>query len=197
VVMGSNPIPSIVSSVRIPDIRNTENGKERRNPGQGPKVLLERSNPQSRNYMRDIYNRKKKLSDWIERVNIALNRSDRTEVLKFVGYMKDNVNSILWIVRCITALISMRKFMRKCARMRLIKDVAAYYDMIPNVTVWYFSLPFGSEMFVSMEGLHYLRVSLRGCFCAQKSVIENFRRKMYLPHGGEARLCVIKSLHGH
>jgi len=56
--------------------------------------------------MRDVYNRRKKLSDWIEKVNQDLDRSDRTDVLKFVEYMKYNANAILWIVRCITALIS-------------------------------------------------------------------------------------------
>ena len=62
--------------------------------------------------MRDIYNRKKKLSDWIEKVNQDLDRSDRMDVLKFVDHMTDNANAILWIIRCITALISMRNFMQ-------------------------------------------------------------------------------------
>ena len=106
--MGSNPIPSIVALVRIPDIRNT-------GIGQKPKVLLERSNTvpsnsDSRNHMRDIYNRQKKLSDWIESVKRGLDRSDRTDNLKFVEYMTDNSNAILWITHCITALISMKNF---------------------------------------------------------------------------------------
>ncbi|MGA9316701.1 MAG: hypothetical protein WBV84_01445 [Nitrososphaeraceae archaeon] len=63
--------------------------------------------------MRDIYNRKKKLSDWIERVNINLDRSDNVDVLSFAQYMKDNINVIHWNTRCITALINMRNFMRK------------------------------------------------------------------------------------
>ncbi|MFZ1877409.1 MAG: hypothetical protein WAU25_10300 [Nitrososphaeraceae archaeon] len=63
--------------------------------------------------MRDIYNRKKKLSDWIERVNINLDRSDNVDVLSFAQYMKDNINVIHWNTRCITAIINMRNFMRK------------------------------------------------------------------------------------
>ena len=63
--------------------------------------------------MRDIYNRKKKLSDGIERVNINLDRSDSVDVLSFAQYMKDNTNVIHWNTRCITALINMRNFMRK------------------------------------------------------------------------------------
>jgi hypothetical protein len=63
--------------------------------------------------MRDIYNRKKKLSDWIERVNINLDRSDSVDVLRFAQYMRENTNVIHWNTRCITALINMRNFMRK------------------------------------------------------------------------------------
>ena len=63
--------------------------------------------------MRDNYNRKKKLSDWIERVNINLDRSDSVDVLSFAQYMKDNINVIHWNTSCITALINMRNFMRK------------------------------------------------------------------------------------
>ena len=112
--MGSNPIPSIVALVRIHDIRNT-------GIGQKPKVLSERSNTvpsnsDSRNHMRDIYNRQKKLSDWIESVKRGLDRSDRTDNLKFVEYMTDNSNAILWITHCITALISMKNFLRKSFR---------------------------------------------------------------------------------
>jgi len=63
--------------------------------------------------MRDIYNRKKKLSDGIERVNINLDRSGSVDVLSIAQYMKDNTNVIHWNTRCITALINMRNFMRK------------------------------------------------------------------------------------
>lgn len=98
--VGSNPTPSNPTTVRIPDVRNAQTDNKGRNLGQGSKVLLDTShivihNSESRNHMRDIYNRKKKLSDWIEKVNGDLDRSDRTDVLKFVEYMKDNANAIL------------------------------------------------------------------------------------------------------
>jgi hypothetical protein len=82
--------------------------------------------------MRDIYNREKKLSHWIENVNRDLDRSDRTDVLKFIEYMKDNANAILWIVRCITALISIRNFMRKSYRDANKEDIRALLDIIEN-----------------------------------------------------------------
>lgn len=101
--VGSNPTPSNPTSVRIPNVQEIQTNNEGRNSGQKPKVLLERSNvvssSESRNHMRDVYNRRKKLSDWIEKVNQDLDRSDRTDVLKFVEYMKYNANAILWIVR--------------------------------------------------------------------------------------------------
>ena len=75
--------------------------------------------------MRDIYNRKKKLSDWIESVMRGLDRSDRTDILKFVEDMTDNANAILWITRCITALISMKNFLRKSFRNANKEDIRA------------------------------------------------------------------------
>jgi site-specific recombinase XerD len=82
--------------------------------------------------MRDVYNRRKKLSDWIEKVNQDLDRSDRMDVLKFVDHMTDNANAILWIIRCITALISMRNFMGKSYRDANKEDIRALLDIIEN-----------------------------------------------------------------
>ncbi len=75
--MGSNPIPSIVAPVRIPDVKNNGANDRKQNLRQKPKILLERSsivsaNSKSRNRMRDIKNRK--LSDWIERVTLRSQR---------------------------------------------------------------------------------------------------------------------------
>lgn len=82
--------------------------------------------------MRDIYNRNKRLSDWIERVDRELDQSDRTDVLRFVEYMTDNENAILWITRCITALISMRKFMRNSFRDSNKDDIRVLIDFIEH-----------------------------------------------------------------
>jgi hypothetical protein len=63
--------------------------------------------------MRDLYNRKEKLTHWINKAKTELNEPDRTHVLQFVEYMQEKDNSILWIVRCITALIYIRKQLDK------------------------------------------------------------------------------------
>ena len=53
--------------------------------------------------MRDLYNRKHKLAHWISKAKTELSEPDRTDVLQFIEYMQEKDNSILWIVRCITA----------------------------------------------------------------------------------------------
>jgi integrase/recombinase XerD len=59
--------------------------------------------------MRDLYNRKQKLEHWIEKAKTTLDEPDRTHVLEFVEFMQEKEKSILWIVRCITALLQIRK----------------------------------------------------------------------------------------
>lgn len=59
--------------------------------------------------MRDLYNRRKKLEYWPNRVNTKLEGSDKDDVLKFIEHMQDKESSILWIIRCITALLLMRR----------------------------------------------------------------------------------------
>jgi site-specific recombinase XerD len=63
--------------------------------------------------MRDLYNRKEKLAHWILKAKTELEEPDRTHVLQFVEYMQEKDNSILWIVRCITALIYIRRQLDK------------------------------------------------------------------------------------
>ena len=65
--------------------------------------------------MRDLYNRKEKLAHWIQKANIELNEPDRTHVLQFVEHMqeKEKDNNIVWIVRCRTALIYVRRKLNK------------------------------------------------------------------------------------
>ena len=59
--------------------------------------------------MRDLYNRKHKLAHWILKAKSELDEPDRTHVLQFIEYMQEKDNSILWIVRCITALLYIRR----------------------------------------------------------------------------------------
>jgi integrase/recombinase XerD len=63
--------------------------------------------------MRDLYNRPKKLADWLKRVNEDISDPDKTDILKLIEHMQDRERSILWIVRCITALITIRKQLEK------------------------------------------------------------------------------------
>jgi site-specific recombinase XerD len=65
--------------------------------------------------MRDIYNRKTKLEHWIQRIHTELNgnESDKKDILKFVNHLQEKDKSILWIVRCITALLQLRRELGK------------------------------------------------------------------------------------
>jgi site-specific recombinase XerD len=59
--------------------------------------------------MRDLYNRPKRLADWVKKVNEDVDEPDRTDILKLIEHMQDKERAILWIVRCITALITLRE----------------------------------------------------------------------------------------
>jgi hypothetical protein len=59
--------------------------------------------------MRDLYHRQNRLTYWIKRVNTDLEESDKTDVLKLIEDMQDRERAILWIIRCITALLLIRK----------------------------------------------------------------------------------------
>ncbi len=63
--------------------------------------------------MRDLYNRKTRLAYWIDRINKDLDGNDRNDVLKFVEIMQEKDQSILTIIRCMTAILQLRKQFRK------------------------------------------------------------------------------------
>ncbi len=63
--------------------------------------------------MRDLYNRKARLDYWIDRINKDLEGDDRKDVLKFVEVMQEKDQSILTIIRCITAILQLRKQLGK------------------------------------------------------------------------------------
>lgn len=63
--------------------------------------------------MRDLYHRQSRLTYWINRINADLEEPDRTDVLKLVEAMQDRERAILWIIRCITALLLIRKQLGK------------------------------------------------------------------------------------
>jgi hypothetical protein len=45
--------------------------------------------------MRDLYNRPKRLVDWIKRVNEDIDEPDRTDILKLIEHMQDRERAIL------------------------------------------------------------------------------------------------------
>ncbi|MFZ0512677.1 MAG: hypothetical protein WAM14_13805 [Candidatus Nitrosopolaris sp.] len=63
--------------------------------------------------MRDLYHRQSRLAYWINRINADLEEPDRTDVLKLVENMQDRERAILWIIRCMTALLLIRKQLGK------------------------------------------------------------------------------------
>jgi integrase/recombinase XerD len=76
--------------------------------------------------MRDLYHRKERLEYWINRINTDLNGSDRIDVLKLVEHMQDRERSILWIIRCITALLTIRKQLGKPFREVTKDDIRSF-----------------------------------------------------------------------
>jgi hypothetical protein len=63
--------------------------------------------------MVDIYHRKAKLEYWIKRVNTEFSGTDKSDLLKLVEHMQDKERASLWIIRCITALISIGRQLGK------------------------------------------------------------------------------------
>ena len=72
---------------------------------------------------RDIYNRPKKLEHWKNRAKNELNSSDINDVFRLIEYMEDIESSTLWIVRCITALLLLRKQLDKPFREAKKEDI--------------------------------------------------------------------------
>jgi len=63
--------------------------------------------------MRDPYHRQQRLAYWIKRVNSDLEETDRVDVLNLIQNMQDRERAVLWIIRCVIALLLMRKQLGK------------------------------------------------------------------------------------
>ena len=63
--------------------------------------------------MRDLYHRQNRLAYWLKRIDTDLEEPDRTDVLNLVEKMQDRERAILWIIRCITALLLIREQLGK------------------------------------------------------------------------------------
>jgi site-specific recombinase XerD len=106
--VGSNPTPSIESSVQSPNYIE---------------IVSTTSSGTIQYQMRDLYNRRKKMADWLKKVNNDIDEPDRADILKLIEHMQDKERSILWIVRCITALIPIRKQLGKSFQKASKEDV--------------------------------------------------------------------------
>jgi site-specific recombinase XerD len=89
------------SSVRIPQTKTTTFKIQQEQYGY------------NKDTMRDLYHRKDRLNYWIKRISLDLEEPDRSDVLQLVEHMQERERAILWIIRCITALLSMRKQLKK------------------------------------------------------------------------------------
>jgi len=80
--------------------------------------------------MRDLYNRKARLVYWIQRIHTDLkdHESDRKDVLKFVNHLQEKDKSILWIIRCITALLQLRREIGKPFSQVTKDDIKKLFD---------------------------------------------------------------------
>ena len=92
------------ASVHIPQTKNTTFKIKKQQYGY------------NKDTMRDLYHRKDRLNYWINRIDLDLKEPDRSDVLKLVEHMQERERAILWIIRCITALISLRKQLDKSFR---------------------------------------------------------------------------------
>ncbi len=76
--------------------------------------------------MVDLYNRKAKLEYWIQRINTDLSGVDKSDLLKLVEHMQDKERANLWIIRCITALISIRRQLGKSFQEVTKEDIRSF-----------------------------------------------------------------------
>ena len=109
---GSNPGPGVQPSVRIPttSVIDHKNNKEHTINSETTATIsiVQQKNYNSsdkykiaklfeNNQMRDLYNRKKKLDYWTNRIHKDLDEHDKKDVLKFLEIMQEKDQSILSI----------------------------------------------------------------------------------------------------
>jgi hypothetical protein len=139
---GSNPGPGALSSLRIPTSTNIDD-IIRINPKTGTSSILQQQQKENNNYysdnykvaklfedyqMRNLYNRKKKLDYWTERIHKDLDEHDKKDVLKFLEIMQEKDQSILTITRCISIVIQIRKQIDKSLFKVTKEDIKAIFQ---------------------------------------------------------------------
>lgn len=139
---GSNPGPGALSSVRIPTSAANLN-HIRINPKTDKSSIIQEKNDNScdkykivklfeNNQMRDLYNRKKKLYYWTDRIHKDLDEYDKKDVLKFLEIMQEKDQSILTIIRCISIVIQIRKQIDKPLSKFTKEDIKAIFQWMDN-----------------------------------------------------------------
>jgi hypothetical protein len=78
--------------------------------------------------MRNLYNRKKKLAYWTERIHKDLDEHDKKDVLKSLEIMQEKDQSILTITRCISIVIQIRKQIDKSLFKVTKEDIKAIFQ---------------------------------------------------------------------
>ncbi|MGH9974207.1 MAG: hypothetical protein ACRD93_09950 [Nitrososphaeraceae archaeon] len=105
--MGSNPTQSTVPSVR--SLTRDKDSNEYTTKYLSSVNGINDADTNSR----DLYNRGKRLEYMTNRVNGELNEPDKSDVLKLIQNLKDREKSSLWIIRYLTAILLLRKELRK------------------------------------------------------------------------------------
>jgi integrase/recombinase XerD len=82
--------------------------------------------------MRDLYHRADRLAYWLKRIDTDLDGSDNEDVLSLVRHMQDRERSALWIIRCITILLIVRRQLQKPFREVSIEDIRSLLHWIDN-----------------------------------------------------------------
>ena len=146
---GSNPGPGVQPSVRIPttSIIDHKNNKEPTINSETTATISivqqqQQNNTSSDKYkvaklfenyqMQDLYNRKKKLNYWTERIHTDLDEHDKRDVLKFLEIMQEKDQSILTITRCISIVIQIRKQIDKPLSEVTKDDIKAIFRWMDN-----------------------------------------------------------------
>lgn len=110
--MGSNPTGPTELSVQVP--QNSKRKEVSIDPNNKNLNVVPQTLICTQNYeMRDLYHRQDRLAYWIQRVKTDLEDPDRIDVLKLIEHMQDRERAILWIIRCVTALLLIRKQLGK------------------------------------------------------------------------------------
>ncbi|MFI5406253.1 MAG: tyrosine-type recombinase/integrase [Nitrososphaerales archaeon] len=83
---------------------------------------------ESKSESNDLYNRKRLVQRSLQRLDEELDKADRDDILTLVQFQRDKQNELLWINRCITALIVLRKKLKKAFREARSEDIRELFE---------------------------------------------------------------------